>query len=335
MSQRPHIPELDGWRGFAILLVLLGHFFPADDVIRLGRMGVDVFFVLSGRLMADILFEQRMPLKTFFIRRASRIYPALAVYVLLGTLIFMHSFIPIPTRNIIGALTFTVNYFGSWGHRGLFDNVWTLSVEEHSYLLLGLMAFIHRRYGWNILLLLPPIWLAAMANGYYRHHELGHSYIATYWRTDVMLAAILMPAWLYLFLNRNNMRLPGWLAVLALVPVWYIKSESIHASYAQTLGTALLALALMAQPQWPRPLSRLFCFTPLRLLGLWSYSIYLWQQPFYQYAKHGYYDATLLCAAGILCGIISYYFVEQPARRYLNARYGQAATPAPSACGAP
>ncbi|MER8439084.1 hypothetical protein NKH36_02770 [Mesorhizobium sp. M1312] len=54
-SSRTRLAHLDGWRGLSIVLVLIGHFFPVPG-INLGVMGVEFFFVLSGRLMAEILF---------------------------------------------------------------------------------------------------------------------------------------------------------------------------------------------------------------------------------------------------------------------------------------
>ena len=75
MSER--IGYLDGWRGFAILCVLEAHFVGFFESFRFdfGRFGIDVFFSLSGMLMAGILFEQRMPLGLFYRRRISRILP--------------------------------------------------------------------------------------------------------------------------------------------------------------------------------------------------------------------------------------------------------------------
>ena len=59
-SELKRIAYLDGWRGLAIGLVLIDHFSPVCG-IALGRMGVDVFFVLSGMFMANILFVKRVP----------------------------------------------------------------------------------------------------------------------------------------------------------------------------------------------------------------------------------------------------------------------------------
>ena len=55
-SELSRVDYLDGWRGIAILLVLMEHFFGVRE-INVGRMGVDVFFVLSGMLMSNILFN--------------------------------------------------------------------------------------------------------------------------------------------------------------------------------------------------------------------------------------------------------------------------------------
>ena len=92
VQQRSRLAYLDGWRGLSITLVLIGHFFPVPG-INLGVLGVEFFFVLSGRLMAEILFIERYPLKKFFKRRFSRIYPALLVYVLVTMVALSGSFI--------------------------------------------------------------------------------------------------------------------------------------------------------------------------------------------------------------------------------------------------
>ena len=72
----------------AVALVLAGHF--GLDEVRPGVsvMGVDFFFVLSGRLMAEILFVQRAHLPTFFFKRFSRVYPGLLFFVVGAGLIF-------------------------------------------------------------------------------------------------------------------------------------------------------------------------------------------------------------------------------------------------------
>jgi peptidoglycan/LPS O-acetylase OafA/YrhL len=59
-----NLPELDGWRGIAILFVLFSHFI--SSFYGLGNFGVAIFFVLSGYLMSDLLFIKKVNLNIFF-----------------------------------------------------------------------------------------------------------------------------------------------------------------------------------------------------------------------------------------------------------------------------
>ncbi len=110
MNSSNHIPEWDGWRGLAILLVLIGHFTFSKWVWE-ERMGVDVFFVLSGMLMSNILFINRMSLKDFYIRRFSRVIPALVVFLLASlavALLLNYEFKPV---ELLASLVFVRTYF--------------------------------------------------------------------------------------------------------------------------------------------------------------------------------------------------------------------------------
>jgi peptidoglycan/LPS O-acetylase OafA/YrhL len=73
-----HLDYLDGWRGLAITLLLMGHFHPIPE-INFSAAGVNLFFVLSGLLMSKLLFVKAVPIPTFYQRRISRILPAFFV----------------------------------------------------------------------------------------------------------------------------------------------------------------------------------------------------------------------------------------------------------------
>jgi peptidoglycan/LPS O-acetylase OafA/YrhL len=144
------IKFLDGWRGLAIFTVLIGHFSPLDP--ELGSFGVELFFVLSGRLMAQILFEKKMALPIFFQRRFARVYPALVVLVIGLTLLSAVAAILGKDRGIdvlsaVAALTFTFNYLPALGYptSRTLEHIWSLAVEEHCYALLALLAIFRRR----------------------------------------------------------------------------------------------------------------------------------------------------------------------------------------------
>src|SRR5271169_1218036 len=135
MDQK-RILELDVLRGIAILLVMGVHV-PAYPIwSTVGGWGVDLFFVLSGFLISNLLFGEYkstgdIRLARFFSRRALKLYPSfyLLLAVTLVYCFFWH--VPITAREILGEATLTQNYIGAiWGH------TWSLAVEEHFYIFL-------------------------------------------------------------------------------------------------------------------------------------------------------------------------------------------------------
>ena len=320
---------LDGWRGAAIALVLAGHFLPVAQ-INLARVGVDLFFALSGRLMAELLFVRATPLPRFFFRRLSRVYPALAAYVVICVSVFDPAPLRIGARAAFAALTFTLNYASLWGLRGaLVDQVWSLCVEEHAYLLLGALAFACRRGlarpGVAILVLAA----AALANGVWRADLLAADYYDVFWRSDVAAAPILIAALAYLHRDTLVAKLGAaspWLVALGFV----CKAAAFGAALRFGVGGVAFALAVVgleAAPAWWRAA---LSHPALRRLGKASFSIYLWQQPFYQMHAQGAGLWTL--AAALACGFACHYGLERPARLRLNAwRGGVARQPAPAA----
>ncbi len=144
--QRSH--GLDALRSLAILLVMLFHgqsFLPAvlQPVGRFGWMGVDLFFVLSGYLIAAQLLRQyartgTIGWRAFYSRRALRVFPAYAV------VLFAYVAYPAWREAPVMAplwqyLSFTYNLFVRYPAQRSFSHVWSLCVEEQFYLVLPLL----------------------------------------------------------------------------------------------------------------------------------------------------------------------------------------------------
>jgi peptidoglycan/LPS O-acetylase OafA/YrhL len=314
----------DGWRGLAISMLLIGHFYNirsmADD-----RLGVDLFFVLSGMLMSGILFEQRMPLKKFYLRRFSRIYPALFFYVVfwyaVATIVgWQYEF-----REIIANLTFIRTYYPAdphiWQIHVPMGHLWSLNVEEHAYVLMSLMTLFLRRQI-HVALLLAALGLAAIAMSFYYYYDPDYSQGHFRIRTESAISFVFLSASYNLLKKHFTIEVPGWAPVLAtaIAAVCYFYRLPQWLTFSVT--PLLLGFAvnhLQSASVWFQGilLTRL-----LRTLGLWSYSIYLWQQPFFKGSEllpGGKATGLLLALAA---GATSYYVIEQPLRKWINTRWG-------------
>ena len=146
----PYSPGLDGLRALAVIAVLLYH---ADLAwIPGGFLGVEVFFVISGYLITALLLSEwrqrgRIDLKTFWIRRARRLLPALYVLLVIS-LAFAVVFLPGEVAGLRGDVLAAFGYVTNWylifgqesyfeavGRPSLLKHLWSLAVEEQFYLI--------------------------------------------------------------------------------------------------------------------------------------------------------------------------------------------------------
>src|SRR5258708_4878834 len=138
------IPELDGFRGMAILCVITGHlleFRSGSIEIRgiarsVAQTGVLLFFVLSGFLITGVLSRERsitgrVHLKGFYLRRVLRLGPALLLFLATAILLMSLGLITdVPKKELLECLLYARNFFG----RSLsLSHMWSLSLEEQFY----------------------------------------------------------------------------------------------------------------------------------------------------------------------------------------------------------
>jgi peptidoglycan/LPS O-acetylase OafA/YrhL len=167
-------------------------------------------------------------------------------------------------------------------------------------------------------LLLWALTAAAIFIGCWRTWVAHRDYFEVYFRPSARLASITLPAVLYLH-SRNwrsawNSKFIPLLSILAGAAISIPLSVPDPVKY--SVGTGLIALGLVTlQFSW-NSVTQFLSNPILRYLGLWSFSIYLWQNPFYE-LQDGY-SIPLLLAATLAVSLASFYFVERPVRRYLN-----------------
>ncbi|GAB4093394.1 acyltransferase family protein [Flaviaesturariibacter terrae] len=169
-SSSRHLPALDHLRALAILLVFFyhyGHLFPHPawtfEGGRFGWTGVDLFFVLSGYLIAGGLFSElkktgQLSLRRFYIRRFWRIIPPYVLVLMLYWLVpvLRERGTPAPLWKY---LTFTQNIGLDLGRHSSFSHAWSLCIEEQFYalfplllLLTGGRRFFRGHWRWTVVL---------------------------------------------------------------------------------------------------------------------------------------------------------------------------------------
>ncbi len=141
MSQRfQYTPTFDGLRCIAVLCVLLTHASP--DFFKGGWIGVDLFFVLSGYLITSLLQNEyyasgNISFAKFYARRALRLFPPLLICLAMANVLWRYTPHYYLGANRLLATLAGLFYFANllpWTALGLLQHLWSLSVEEHFYL---------------------------------------------------------------------------------------------------------------------------------------------------------------------------------------------------------
>ncbi|HEX8557808.1 MAG TPA: acyltransferase [Pyrinomonadaceae bacterium] len=161
------IPELDGLRGVAVLLVMAHH--ATSGLPHGGFLGVDVFFTLSGFLITSLLLAEvertgGVDFRAFYARRALRLFPALLALLVTFVIVYLAFDLWTP-RDTFAAALVVLGYASNWARAlgwgvdlGPLDHTWSLSIEEQFYLLWpALFVALHR------LLRRPRLILSALA----------------------------------------------------------------------------------------------------------------------------------------------------------------------------
>ena len=326
------IPSLDGLRAVSILLVLLSntinrfptplapyaHLFQAT-----AYFGVTVFFVISGFLITSLLLrererEGRINLRAFFVRRIARILPAAGFYIAV-VLIVGHARL----KQALLAVTFMTSY--AFGHAYLpLQHLWSLSVEEQFYLLWPLAfaagLLTARRYCWAVIAI-APICRLIFVHGEYLHlfpcvaDSLAFGCLLAFFYPRIKSFAItrLSSPIAFSALCAGTLGLACAIYdVQRLVLLWTFVPASI----------ALITLIAIERQDY------ILNCGAIRAIGLMSYSLYLWQQPFL--AMPGPYDtipARLILCCAMAC--ISYFLVEKPGVR-LASKFNSAPLSGPA-----
>lgn len=362
------VPELDGIRGLAICMVVFHHYamcaaYPRGSQIAafiertfaLSWTGVDLFFVLSGFLIGGILMDNRSTenyFRTFYIRRACRIFPLYFVWLMLAAVLplglsafssqdwFSPIFSDQPPwwSHVLFIQNLFVAKTGIYG--GIFlGGTWSLAVEEQFYLVLPLLVWLlpARKLPLLLVALIFTAPLLRLLLCCWSPHYPQAAYQSMPCRSDALLLGGLC-AWLVrqaesLRWLRNNQRfLNAVFALLlagAIVINFWFDSRSNFAmvffgySWLALLYAVLLLLAFTGEPGGI--IRRWFRSRPLGVMGTIAYGIYILHQPIISLVHglirhqavqyHCWQDVSLtLLALGLTLGgaTLSWVYFEKP-----------------------
>jgi peptidoglycan/LPS O-acetylase OafA/YrhL len=316
------IPALDGWRGIAITLVLFDHAQYAllsryaQPWAQTGQHGVTVFFVLSGFLITSKLIEGPIDLKRFYVRRFFRLMPVAWIYLIALLVIGHQVHIPMaPPAAVLASLLFYRNYLQV--DSGAFTwHFWSLSLEEQFYLVwpcILLFAGI-RRCRW--IALAGAVSCAIYRMLFWAHYDRDFFNCQSQVRADALLVGSLL-ALLFQeprFRAKALLWSKAWALPAFAVLVYCIFRFTLLPPLTECVCIAALIAASMLHPAsvFVRPLTS----PVLTKLGIVSYSIYVWQEPFMLFTRGtGAKGALVLFIAVPLCALGSYEYIERPFTR--------------------
>jgi len=348
-----YLPSVDGLRAISILAVFafhgvncLKHFYG-----RSGWLGVDIFFVISGFLIARLAFAEiertgQFDLRRFFSSRVLRISPA--VWVMLSFCAIFNPFETAPAVNLRAVTTAALNLTDydlalRWGSAQLSPLAicWSLAVEEKFYLLFPLLILFYKRF--RTPALIAAVILAAEAWKAYLIYS-GADWLRLTAAFDTRFDEILIGVFGACILSRqekvwekgfNFLAQPLATAAIAFA-TWYLLRHFMHPAELQTLYqkriywlgfipafaslVSLLLISLTCAQSRGRVgwLAKLLSIPPMLLVGRLSYSLYLWHSlAFFIVSKSVLGDIGLpsdmaKLALSLAMAAVSYVLIEKP-----------------------
>lgn len=333
--------EIDGLRALAVVPVLLFHakFGPFSG----GFVGVDVFFVISGYLITSIILNElqheKFSFLSFYERRARRILPALFVVMLACTTLACLWMMPDELKNFGQSLVATTlisnNVLlaitsGYWKLASEFKpllHTWSLGVEEQYYLIFPvLLVLAWKRIKAHTLSVLIIAFVSSLVLSQYAVYKYP---FVTFYALPTRAWELLLGAMAAVYLNRNGARpgsmaikqfssLAGLLMIVGSIALFdeATPTPSLYALI-PTVGAILIIL-------YAAEGTIAYCLLGSRwmvAIGLISYSLYLWHQPLFAFAR--IYLQTppsqalysVLIAVAFLLAYISWKLVENPFRK--------------------
>ena len=338
-SEIAYRPDIDGLRTIAVGTVILFH--GKLGLLPGGFVGVDVFFVISGFLISSILLGEighgRFSLAGFYERRIRRIMPALSVVLLAVMLAGAWLYPPqdylLLAKSAKAAALFYANFFFH-GQAGYFApdaetqpllHTWSLAVEEQFYLVapLFLWGIARLARSWQVAL----VWIAFVVSlGFSVAGALSENTSSAFYLPHARAFELILGMMLAMGLapkvaNRHLAEAAGAVGMLLIsYAILAFSDNTPFPGYAALVPCVGAALIIASGAQHSTAVSRLLATQPMVFTGKISYSLYLWHWPVFVFAAYQWGELSIVDRVGLiviayLLSVLTYWFVEQPARR--------------------
>jgi len=323
--------DIQGMRAIAVLAVLAFH--ASHAVLPGGFIGVDVFFVLSGYLITQVLLrpmeEKRFSIREFYRRRIRRLYPALFT-VLAFTLIMGLAFFP-PTllKELVKSQFFTTLFLSNLAfarETGYFDlqaelkpllHTWSLGVEEQFYLLFPPILYVLHRWGKR--LMWPALFALAIWSLWFSQTRLAaHPEVSFYFPTsrafELLIGALCVAIDRHVSMPVIAQKILSLIGLAAIATGFIVISADSPFPGLLALLPCLGTAALLVSPQgWA---NRLLSWAPLVRIGDISYSLYLWHWPLLVFTRFVFPDAPWMTVVALILSLglawLSWRYIETP-----------------------
>ena len=342
VSKLDYRPDIDGLRAIAVLAVLIYHagfHWQGAKLLAGGYLGVDIFFVISGYLICGILIRElhaeQFSFAAFYARRARRILPALFLVMLCSAIVapflLSHEAYKELSSSIAAAGAFVSNFF-FWlqdsytaepSLRKPLLHTWSLAIEEQFYLLFPLILWLV----WKKAAGKYTLILALVAISSFLYAEWGSYYFpsANFYLLPSRIWELMVGAILAVMHSQGRFKqasgLISWLGLaLVISSLVMLDDTTRHPSLWTLLPVVGTALLIMNAPT-STALNKLLSSKLMVGIGLLSYSLYLWHQPVFAFARvytgselTVWHKFSLIALVFILAGV-SWRWVETPFRR--------------------
>lgn len=345
-ATKGHIQGLNGLRCLSIMIVIVGHFF-LGEFSGISSLGVYIFFVISGFLITRLLLAEAketgdVRIGAFYYRRLLRLFPVLIVYMIVVVGYARMHAIPTPPVEVASVFLYFVNYLKSYYELAGTQHVlpigvlWSLSVEEHFYLIAPIfIAFVRASPGkvlaFSAAMIVLPL---AIRIGYVvqwpEWSNTNRIYMASETRFDSIAYGVFLAA-LCEFSPEGRVRraisspqaLVAGVALLVLSTV--IRDDFFRDTFRysmRSIGALLIVAPVVFSPRlgW---LQNMANSPPADWIGRLSYSLYIWHGAAWFFLSNvGMTKSipTAFAELGItfVLAVASYYLIEMPVLRWRN-----------------